>query len=293
MSIVDEIKASFKEGNTLNKLIYINLGVFVAVHVISAALILFMPDREYAFWIRYLAVPADTAELIRRPWTPLTYMFLHRGFMHFLGNLLWLYWFGQVFMQELGEKKLLSIYLAGGLAGALLYIISYNLFDVFEAQNSYTLGASAAVTAIVIAVSVYRPERRMNIVFIGPVKIIYIALVMFFLTSVVEFESNAGGKIAHIGGALTGLLFAYYYRRGKDVFRGFDRFMDQAGSLFKPRQPKMKVTHKKAADDIEYNKQKKEEQKVVDQILDKISKGGYESLSAREKEILFRMSGKK
>jgi hypothetical protein len=152
---------------------------------------------------------------------------------------------------------------------------------------------------VVVATATYQPERRMHLVLIGPIKIIYIALFMFIFTSLVDFSVNTGGKIAHIGGALSGFLFAYYYRRGKDLTKGFDRTLDSIATWFKPGKEKMKVTYKRsaqekrAADDIEYNKQKAGEQKEIDQILDKISKAGYDSLSSREKEMLFKMSKKK
>jgi hypothetical protein len=179
--------------------------------------------------------------------------------------------------------------------GGILFVIFYNLFPVFEPVRSASvaLGASASVMAVVVAVATFRPERRMHLIFIGPVKIGYIALAMFILTSLVDFSVNTGGKIAHIGGALTGFLFAYYYKRGKDLFRGFDRAMDRIATWFKPGKQRMKVTYKRPADDMEYNRQKVKEQKEVDEILDKISKGGYNSLTAREKEILFKMSDKK
>ncbi len=228
-------------------------------------------------------------------------MFLHVDFIHILFNLLWLYWFGTVFVQELGLKKLLSTYLIGGLAGGILYVVFYNLFHVFQdaRDTAIALGASASIMAVVVATATYQPERRMHLILIGPVKIVYIALVMFILTSLVDFSVNTGGKIAHIGGALTGFLFAYYYRRGKDLTRGFDRFMDNVATWFKPRKDRMKVTYKRSAeqkppsDDIEYMRQKAEEQEEIDRILEKISKGGYDSLSSKEKELLFRMGNKK
>jgi len=222
-------------------------------------------------------------------------------FIHILFNLLWLYWFGTVFIQELGLKKLLSTYLLGGLIGGILYVIFYNIFPVFEGvrEASIALGASASVMAVVVAAATYQPERRMHLILIGPVKIIYIALIMFILTSLVDFSTNTGGKIAHIGGALTGFLFAYYYRRGKDLTRGFDHFMDRIATWFKPGRDNLKVTYKRStnqkppADDIAYKKQKLEEQKEIDHILEKISRAGYDSLSAREKELLFKMGDKK
>ncbi len=301
MSITNEIKESFKKGTTLHKLIYLNLGLFLAVQIVRIVLFLSNSYDLFPGFLNYLAVPANLEVLAKRPWTLITYMFLHVDFIHILFNLLWLYWFGTIFIQELGLKKLLSTYLLGGLTGGIFYVIFYNLFPVFEGVRgeSVALGASASVMAVVVAVATYQPNRRMHLVLIGPVKIIYIALAMFVFTSLVDFSVNTGGKIAHIGGALTGFLFAYYYRRGKDITKGFDRSMDKIATWFKPGKDNLKVTYKRntgqkpPADDLEYKKQKTQEQKEIDQILDKISKAGYDSLSSREKELLFKMSDKK
>ena len=301
MSIIDEIKESFRKGTTLHKLIYLNLGLFLAVQIVRIVLVLSNSNDLFSDFLNYLAVPANLEVLARRPWTLITYMFLHEGFIHILFNLLWLYWFGTVFIQELGLKKLLSTYLLGGLAGGILYVIFYNVFPVFDGvrEGSIALGASASVMAVVVATATYQPDRKMHLVLIGPIKIVYIALAMFILTSMVDFSVNTGGKIAHIGGALSGFLFAYYYRRGKDLTKGFDRTMDSIATWFKPGKEKLKVTYKRSneqkrpRDDKEYNQQKKSEQKEIDQILDKISKAGYDSLTSREKEMLFKMSNKK
>jgi membrane associated rhomboid family serine protease len=295
MSIAEEIKESFRKGTTLHKLIYLNVGVFLAVQIVR--IILFLSNSYDLFdeFVNYLAVPSNLDVLGKRPWTLVTYMFLHIDFIHILFNLLWLYWFGMVFIQELGLKKLLSTYLLGGFIGGLFYVLFYNIFPVFEQvrANSIALGASASVMAVVVAAATYQPDRRMHLIFIGPVKIVYIALVMFIFTSLVDFSVNSGGKIAHIGGALTGFLFAFYYRQGKDITRGFDRMMDRIATWFKPGKQRMKVTYKRPADDIQYNKEKADEQKEIDRILDKISKGGYDSLTSKEKELLFKMSDKK
>ncbi len=295
MTIIDEIKESFKRGSSLNKLIYINLGLFLAVQIVRIILYLSNSYDLFDNFLNYLAIPANLEVFAKRPWTIVTYMFLHVEFIHILFNLLWLYWFGTVFMQELGMKKLLSTYILGGLAGGVMYILFYNIFPVFSQvkDSSIALGASASVMAVVVAVSTYRPERRMHLILIGPVKIVYIALVMFIFTSMVDFSVNTGGKIAHIGGALIGFLFAYYFKRGKDISKGFDRLMDHMATWFKPGKQKMKVTYKRSSDDIEYNKQKHEEQMEIDRILEKISKAGYDSLSAKEKELLFKMGGKR
>lgn len=301
MSIIDEIKESFRRGTTLHKLIYLNLGLFLAVQIVRIVLFLSNSYDLFPKFLNYLAVPANLQVLSHRPWTLVTYMFLHVEFLHILFNLLWLYWFGTIFIQELGLKKLLSTYLLGGLIGGIFYVIFYNLFNVFSEvrDGSIALGASASIMAVVVAAATYQPDRRMHLILIGPVKIVYIALVMFILTSLIDFSVNTGGKIAHIGGALTGFVFAFYYRRGKDLTKGFDRAMDSLATWFRPGRERMKVTYKRSPDqkppanDIEYRKQKAEEQKEIDHILEKISKAGYDSLTASEKELLFKMGDKK
>lgn len=291
MSISDEIRASFKQGSALTKLIYLNLAVFILIQLVIIVSFL-GGSRNFVYeLITYLAVPTNGATLLTRPWTVVTYMFTHKDFFHILFNLLWLYWFGKIFLSYLTEKQLLSIYLLGGLAGALLYIVSFNLFPLLreEVHTSMALGASASVMAIVMAISFIEPNYKIYVFLIGPVKIIYVALVGFALSTLVDFSVNTGGKIAHIGGALTGYIFALQYNKGKDITMGFSRFLDKLFNLFNRKQ-KMRVTHKKkTADDIEYNRQKAEKQKEVDRILDKISKKGYDSLTKAEKEILFKM----
>lgn len=293
MTIFDEIKQSYKEGSVLHKLIYINVGVFLALHLGVIILVLANQigrDQSINEILYYLAVPSDLQALARKPWTVLTYMFTHGFLWHILFNMMILYWFGRYFIEEFGTKKILGIYLLGGLAGAALFVLFYNIFPFFDEVKAQSMatGASASVMAIVIAVATLVPNRQMNIVFIGPVKVIYIALILFVTSTVLDFTDNTGGKIAHLGGALIGFLFANYYKKGKDITRGFDRFMDNFTDLFKTRK-KMKVTHKRPADDYEYNKQKAEEQHELDRILDKISKGGYDSLTKSEKEKLFNM----
>lgn len=290
MNIIDELKDSFRQGSILTKFIYINIGVFVAVKIVQIFLYLFNTPGDTMNLLKWLAVSADLSEVIKRPWTVVTYMFLHENFIHILFNLLWFYWFGRIFLEYFEQKKLAGVYILGGLAGAVLYILSFNIFPVFGSilHNSLALGASASVMAIVIAVSFYVPDHTVHMMFFGQIKIKYLAIAVFLLTSIFDFSTNTGGKIAHIGGALLGYLFTYQYRNGKDITRGVNRFTDVVVSYFKPRK-KMKVTYKRPKTDMEFNRERAEKQKEIDGILDKISKGGYESLTKKEKEILFKM----
>lgn len=294
MTVADEIKASFRKGSALTRIIYINLAVFVLVNLVEVGF--FLAGRHgiyYEKFLLFLALPADLDTLAGRPWTLVTYMFLHKNFIHILVNILWLYWFGRVFLEYLDGKKLIGIYLLGGISGGLLFIAVFNLFPVFRSDVflSYALGASASVMAVVFAIAVYTPNYIFHLLFIGRVKIIYIAIAGFLVTSLIDFSTNTGGKIAHIGGALFGYLYILRYRQGRDMTRWVNRLLEWLVSVFKPRSS-IRVTHRKPETDIDYNKRKAAEQKEIDRILDKIAKSGYGSLSAQEKEILFKQSNK-
>jgi len=293
MAIIDEIKESFKKGSTLTRLIYINLAVFILVNLAEAIFFLSNNHARFSGFLVQLAVPADLSLLLKRPWTLVTYMFTHKGFIHILFNLLWLFWFGKVFLEYFNGKKLVGVYILGGLSGAVFYIVAFNLFPVFNQTLilSIALGASASVTAIAIAVASYVPNYTWNLMFIGRVRIIYVAIALFVISSLIEFTDNTGGKIAHIGGAIFGYLYTVRYKQGKDMTRGLNNFLEKLFVLLRPK-PKIRVTHRKSETDMDYNKRKADEQKEVDRILDKIAKSGYSSLSAKEKEILFRQSKK-
>ena len=294
MNISEEIKQSFKKGSSLTKLIYINLAVFLTIKVLYVLFFLFNYQAPDGFSIiQWFAVPAKLSNLIIKPWTIITYMFLHERFWHILVNMLWLFWLGRIFLEYFDQKKLVSIYLLGGLSGAALYIIAFNIFPVFKPilEISHALGASAAVLAIVIAISVYVPNYIIYLFFFR-VKLKYIAIFSVLLDIISIPSGNAGGHIAHLGGAFLGYIYIQQFRKGKDIAKGFNRFIDNFFSLFKTKR-KLKVSHKRPMTDVEYNKYKAKKQIEIDEILDKISKSGYDSLTKEEKEILFRMSNKK
>jgi hypothetical protein len=221
-------------------------------------------------------------------------MFTHKDIWHILFNMLWLYWFGKIFLEYLDQKKLVAVYLLGGISGAVLYVLSFNIFPAFTGlvAESVAIGASASVMAVVIAAAAYVPDYSVSLILLGRVKIKYMALAIFILTSVMDFSVNSGGKLAHIGGALLGYLYALNLKRGRDLGKGFNSIIDFFTTIFKPRR-RMKVTYKKPASDYDYNKRKTEHQARINVILDKISKGGYDSLTREEKDILFSESQKK
>lgn len=288
MSILDEIKESFKKGSALTRLIYINIGVFLVIRIINVFFFLLNQDFSLISW---LALPADISQLVYKPWTLITYMFLHFDFLHILFNILWLYWLGKLFLFYFNEKQLIGVYLLGGIVGGIFFLAAYNLFPAFVNQVPFSqlLGASASVIAIVIAVAMWAPNHTINLLFVGPIKMKYIALVAVAMYVIGIASSNAGGNLAHIGGAAFGLLFVLQYRKNNDLTKGVSSLLDKGAKLFKPKQ-KIKITYKgKASDDIEYNRQQNLKQEEVNRVLEKISKSGYDSLTKEEKELLFKM----
>jgi membrane associated rhomboid family serine protease len=289
MEIISDIKQTFREGSALTKLIYINLGVFILLMLTGVFFYLSAIPNPLAGW---LSVPSDLHILLRQPWSVVTYMFTHTGFLHILFNLLGLYWFGKLFLYRLDSGKLLSVYLLGGIFGAIFYIAAYNLFPVFENVDGLLLGASASVYAVLVAVAVYDPNMELHLSFIGTFKLKYVSAFYVLLSVISISVSNPGGNIAHLGGAAWGWLYILQLRKGKDMgwgteklVTGFGRFL---ANLFKPKS-KLKVTHKQTPrDDYEYNRMKNAEQQEINRILEKIAKSGYDSLTKSEKELLFR-----
>lgn len=285
-SIFTNLKNKFRTGNILTKLIYINVGLFLLIRLLGVIFLLIdMPGFSY---LQYLQVPSSPMELLYRPWTVITYMFTHFDFLHILFNMLWLYWFGGLFLNFFNERQLGGLYLLGGIAGAALFVVVYNIFPYFQpvASSSYLMGASASVMAIVFAVSFYRKDLEIMLFLIGRIKLIYLALFTLVVDLLAITSDNAGGHIAHIGGALFGILFAACITRGIDLTAPMNHFLDWIVNLGK-RKPKMTVTYRRSETDYEYNDRKNRESKDLDAILDKLKRSGYESLSSDEKKQLF------
>jgi membrane associated rhomboid family serine protease len=294
MGIWDDIKSTFRNGSNLTKLIYINIAVFVALTIVAIIGFLLNDPEISDKALDIFSVPASWQSLLTRPWTLVTYMFTHKDIWHILFNMLWLYSFGRIFLEYLDGRKLVAVYLLGGLSGAVVYILSFNIFPAFTSvlPASVAIGASASVMAVVIAIAAYVPDYTVQLFLFGRIKIKYLALGIFILTSIMDFSINSGGKLAHIGGAFFGYFYTLNLRQGRDMGKGFNKILDFFATIFKPRK-KLKVKYKKASTEYEYNKIKVEHQKTINQILDKISKGGYDSLTKEEKETLFKESQKK
>ena len=287
------IKTSFHKGSPLIRLIYINIGIFLVFKILNVLFIL--TGQTHGFYdtlLAYVGIPAYPEFLLYRPWTIITYMFTQFEFLHLLFNMLWLYWFGSFFLNYFSGKKLIGVYLLGGLSGALLYLLAYNTIPFLMQSRLETaaIGASASVMAIVFAVCTYLPKEKIYIFLIGPVKLINLAIFTAIIDIISIPSSNAGGHIAHLGGALFGYFFVVGIRHNRDVTGMPVAILERIGRLFAPRK-KMRVKYKKDVSEMsdkEYNEYKKERDSRINQILDKISRSGYESLTAEEKEILFK-----
>lgn len=300
MSILQDIKDTFQQpNNTLKKLILINVIVFVVLIVLRLLLYFTVGEAGYSYLMSFIELHSSPSVLLTRPWTLITYFFTHQGFLHIIFNMLNLYWFGQLVREYLGDKKLLSLYVLGGIAGGVLYLLTYNFIPYFEdrAANSVMIGASASVLAIVVGAATLLPNYTFNLILIGPVRIKYIALFLVLLSMSGAVGDNAGGNIAHLGGALIGWLFIKQLQRGSDMGRPLHAIFDFFTGLFH-RRPKLKVTHrnnttfKGRANGSATSSVGKPSQKEIDLILDKISSSGYESLSKEEKQKLFQASQK-
>ena len=290
-SILNNLKHEFKQGTILNKLIYINVGLFLLFSILGVFSFMFQFDLSPI--LNRLYLPAENSKLLSQPWAFITYMFLHNGFLHLLFNMVWLHFAGKIFLQYLSPKQLLSTYILGGISGGLLFIIAYNYIPalVIYTQNAQALGASAAVLAIVVAIATYTPNYSVRFPFIGIVKLKHIAIFSVALDVLSIPKGNAGGHIAHLGGALFGYLYIKQLQKGNDYSIGFTTWLNSLSNLFKPKS-KLQTVHKRPKTDKQFNTEKSAQQKAVDLVLEKISKSGYESLSKEEKATLFSASKK-
>jgi membrane associated rhomboid family serine protease len=299
-TIINDIKEKIRNKNPLTRLIMINITVFLVISIVRILSFLsgesgLMRSVE-DFLKEILSVPLGFEGLIYRPWTLITYMFTHFALMHIFWNMISLFWFGQILSEYTSNRKIIPLFLLGGIVGALITIVIITFVPSLAMyQDTPMIGASAGVTAIIVAAATLVPEVRMNMLFIGPVKLIYVAMFVIFIDILnLASYSNIGGNLAHLGGALMGYIFIVQYKKGNDMANPINRFFDWIKGLSgNSSKGKMKVVHKRHVSDEEYNQMKVVNQRQVDEILDKISKSGYESLSKSEKEILFRASNKK
>lgn len=291
MGIWEELKYNIRHGTMLSRLIFINVGVFLVLRIVH--LFYFLAGVPAFPLVEWLSLPASLSLLVKMPWTVITYMFLHFDLLHALFNLFCLYWFGKIFLDYFDGPKLLSVYIVGGICGAVFFVAGYNLFPVFRGvvHESMLLGASASIFSILVALAFFVPNHRVDVLFLGSVRIKYIALVFIVLYVVGISTSNPGGNVAHIGGAFWGMIYVYGLKRGKNYGRWISDFFAWSGFRTFHRT-RMSVTFRQNRREFDSSGHGLVQQKEVDRILDKIGRSGYESLTRGEKDLLFK-TGKK
>lgn len=282
------IRQFFAERSALSRLMLINIAVFLLmlvarwlVYVIS---FLFRLNLDFIGWTtEYLDFPADFTALLYHPWTLVTSLFVHNGFWHIFFNMFMLYVAGRLFLKYLTQKQLVTTYFIGGIVGNLFFMGAYNLFPVFANAVSYStcVGASGAIMAILIAVTVYRPNHPLNLILIGQTTMKWVAVVFVAIDLLSITGGNAGGHFAHLGGAVYGALAGLFYLKGNPFRKVVFERNQQKGY----RAPT--GTSGRPVSDADYNAKKRQDEAKVDSILDKISKSGYDSLTKEERDFLY------
>ncbi|MFC2125802.1 rhomboid family intramembrane serine protease [Bacteroidota bacterium] len=300
-SIIDEFKNAWKKpDNGLIQIILINIIVFILINLIRVFSSITQQFEIYEFFLNQIALPSSIGTFLLKPWTLITYFFTHERFFHVLFNMLFLYWFGKIIYEYLGNHKLINIYVLGGIFGGLVYILFYNLIPFYHdrVDLSILIGASAGVFAVVVGAATQMPNYTLFLLFLGPVRIKYIALFYVLLSFFNIDGHNAGGELSHLGGALIGFLYVKQLQKGNDFGQPVIKFILWVKSFFQPgskvhvsykaekgkKSSKRSSTSKSGENDVS--------QAEIDKILDKISDKGYESLSQEEKEKLFNASNK-
>lgn len=285
----------FRQADIVVRLIYINIGVFLLITAYGVICTLFnLPPAE---WTSYLMFPASAERFMHQPWSIFSYMFVHVGIFHIFFNMIWLYWFGRLFLNFFSSKHLRGLYVFGGLMGTLVYMLSYHVFPYFShlSDTACVAGASASVLAIVVALAFREPDYPIHFMFVGTVKLKYIALIMIALDVLFITSDNAGGHIAHLGGALAGWLFASALAKGKDMTRWINIALDFClNGRSRPRKkPKMNIHYgNDRKKDYDFNEKKNAQVAEIDRILDKLRRSGYNNLTDEEKKKLFDVSKK-
>jgi len=279
----------YMPNNTIIRLIVLNVGIWVLLNVVSVFSTIFQNFLVYDFLQKIFFIPPAFEDFLFRPWSIFSYSFAHEGFWHILMNMLMLYWFGQIVQEFMGNIRLLGFYVWGALGGGILYLLAYNFIPFFISIRPEIgmIGASAAIYSVITGAATFLPRYSMHLLFIGAVQLRWIAVVVIFLSFIGSVGSNAGGNLAHLGGALVGFLMASQYKKGIDWSVPIAKLL----ALFdrKPKDRRYQKSTKKG----ERSRPEQPNQEIIDKILDKISASGYESLTSEEKQILFKASQKK
>jgi len=281
MNILDDLKLQYKTGGMVQKLIFWNIGC------VLLSLVFFYSFSTGKFEIPYwIALSSDLGTFIKTPWTLVSFNFFHYGFFHLIFNLLVLHFSGRLFSTYFTDKQLLGVYVLGGIFSGITFVFSYFIIQ----KTGLVVGSSGAIMAILLSATTYAPFMLLRIPLIGIVKLWHVTFVILLLDLIQLPLDNTGGHIAHLGGALFGFLYIKLLQSGTDLSKGISMILDFFVNLSKPKKktPFKKVhrnTTKKAVNSFS---EKDITQKQINDILDKISKSGYDSLTKEEKEFLFK-----
>ena len=296
-SFWDNLKNAFnRRDNSLYKLMAINLIAFFILLISRVVLTLSGFGAVYKEGLKWIMMPASLPTLAKQPWSIFTYFFLHEELFHILSNLLFLYYFGLLIHQYLGSRKLTNLYILGGVFGSGFYVLMYNIAPYFSGavDTSFMLGASAGVFAVVVGAATLAPQTTFVLLLFGPVKIVYIAAFYVLLSFANSIGENAGGEIAHLGGAMLGYGYIVALRRGWDLgipIQKVGLFFENLGTRRAPKVSYRRTSSTKPSSTNPANKETLT-QEEVDKILDKIADKGYEGLTKEEKRKLFEYSKK-
>lgn len=288
---IDLMKSKWGAADMVLRLIAVNVAVFLLIRAV--AIVLMFTHVNIDEVLRWVMVPPTLSEASREPWTIVSYMFSHYDVFHVLFNMLWLYWFGRMFITIATPKQLFALYIYGGVAGAALYVVLCLISPWIGGGG--LIGASAAIMAVVIATAVITPDVPVSLLFFGEVKLKWLAVVTVILFALGLTGNNAGGHAAHLGGVAMGAVYGVAFRRGHDLAKPFNRFLDSICSIACRRkwQPRTKRYHYKTSDCRNQASQTASAAMAdIDPILDKIKKSGYASLTAEEKRRLFEASSR-
>jgi membrane associated rhomboid family serine protease len=307
-SIWNDIKREYQYGDMITRIVIINVMIFLVVNVIRIAIYItnrgfVVPEFDQA--LHYLCVGKAWHHNLYHPWVFFTNMFLHVEFFHILWNMLFLYWFGRIVSDLLGNHRILPLYILGGLAGAIVYFLSANYFNNL---GDFAMGASAAGMAIVVTSGVIAPDYYIQVMFINRVKLKYVVAVLLLLDLIgIATTINSGGHLAHLGGAAMGYLFAVRLQNGQDLgapinhlihlVMNWKQLFESKKKASKRPKPHMAYKnedapreHRNERPSTAFNPNDSNNQAQLDAILDKIKQSGYDSLAQDEKEFLFKMS---
>jgi membrane associated rhomboid family serine protease len=290
MRIQDQIRFRLQQLNEAEKLILLNVVCFVLPLFFKTIFFLFnIPSGIFIGWFE---LSARWRDLLFKPWTLVTYSFIHSGFFHLFWNMYLLYFASRMFLNLFSAKTFFNVYFLGVLLGGLTFMLSYSIFPAFQNVSPIMIGASAGVMAVLIFMTTYSPDLEVRLIFFN-VKLRYLGIALVLLDVIQIPYGNAGGHLAHLGGAALGYMYVRRLDQGVDIGRPFEAFVNQLFGLFKKRSPLKTVYKKTATTNSKKNPTPQEaDQKKIDAILDKISNSGYDSLTQQEKDFLFQ-AGKK